>query len=74
MTNRMHNLVFKIYDMAEEKYSRNWFYYIIFVWMVFLIIGAFVVLLKSFIFLLIPEGNFSLLTISLVLICVSVRV
>ena len=47
LTNHLHNQVFIIQDMDNEKYTRNWFYYIIFGWMVILMVGAFVVLIRK---------------------------
>lgn len=47
MTNHFHNIVFIIHDMETGDYSRNWGYYIVVAWMVILMVGAFVVLLKK---------------------------
>ena len=47
MTNDIHNFMFKIYDMQNNDYSRNWFYYVVIAWMVLLMVGAFVVLMKK---------------------------
>ena len=47
MTNHFHNIVFIIHDMENEDYSRNWGYYIVIAWMVILMVGAFVVLIRK---------------------------
>ena len=47
MTNHFHNFVFIIHDMETDDYSRNWGYYVVISWMVILMVGAFVVLLRK---------------------------